>query len=105
MAPSIRPAVGAALVLFAALALAHPGLVSSTPKSGEVLDAVPKEMRLKFNEPVEAAFTSVKVVDSAGKEFSGDTTQVDKSDASSVVVALPALPRGAYKARWAALGR
>jgi methionine-rich copper-binding protein CopC len=104
MSLSNRLTVSAALIFVAELAAAHPALVNSSPKAGEIVDAAPKQIRLSFNEPVEAAFTTVKVVNPSGKEGPAEPTQADGSDARAVVVQLTAVTSGIYKARWSVLG-
>ena len=88
----------------AALAFAHPALVSSTPKSGEAL-ASPTELRLRFSEPIEPAFTHVELVDPGGLELKVGALSAIKDDANAITIVLPALPPGIYKARWSAAGR
>lgn len=101
----VRIAIGAVLVLCAGLVSAHPGLVSSTPRAGESLATPPSEMRLEFNEAIELAFTSVKLIDAEGKEVRAASARADPADTRAVVVRLPALTAGTYKARWSAVGR
>ena len=84
---------------------AHPALKQSSPAQGAVLDTAPESLRLTFTEPVESAFTRVKVVDREGVEITGSTVRADPGDPRIVVVALPALHPGAFKATWSALGR
>jgi len=88
----------------AALAFAHPALVSSTPKSGEAL-ASPTELRLRFSEPIEPAFTHVELVDPGGLELKVGALSAVKDDANAITIVLPALAPGIYKARWSAAGR
>lgn len=98
-------ALAAALALWGSVANAHPSLISSSPKAGEVLNAAPREMRLEFNEAVEASFTSIKIVDSSGNELSVAAVQVDPGDPKGVVAPLTALPAGNYRVLWSAPGR
>ena len=87
----IRTAFGAGLMAFVGLALAHPSLLNSVPKSDEALDTPPKEIRLKCNDPIEVTFTHVKVVGASGRKFPMETTQRDPSDTSAAIVPLPLL--------------
>jgi methionine-rich copper-binding protein CopC len=105
MVPIIRRAAPAALFLVAGLASGHPTLVGSSPKSGEALDVAPKEIRLSFNEPVEPAFTNVKMVSPSGKEGPAKPTQAVGTDPRTVGLPFAAPIAGLYKARWSALGR
>jgi methionine-rich copper-binding protein CopC len=102
---SLFAAAAGVLVAVAIPASAHPALKQSSPSQGAVLDAAPESLRLTFTEPVESAFTRVKVVDRAGVEIAGSTVRADPGDPSIAVVALPALRPGAYTATWSALGR
>ena len=91
--------------LAAGIATAHPGLVSSSPKAGELLDAAPKTIRLSFNEPVEPSFTTVKVTAPSGKDLAVQPVQAEGSDSRSVSSPLTAATPGTYRAQWSALGR
>ena len=71
-----------AAALFGALALlaiapadtpGHAFLVKSTPAAGAVISHAPDRVRLWFNERLEAAFSTLTVVD-------GDGTRVDQGD-------------------------
>lgn len=99
-----RVAIAAAFLLYSTIAAAHPALLSSTPKAGETLDATPSQLRLTFNEAVEAGFTTVKIVDAGDKEVLASKVQLDPKDANSVTVPLTTLPTGAYHALWSAVG-
>lgn len=105
MVPILRRAAPAALLLVAGLASGHPALVGSSPKSGEALDVAPKQIRLSFNEPVEPAFTNVRMVNPSGKEGPAEPTQAVATDPRSVALPFVAPIAGLYKARWSALGR
>ena len=86
------------------LAFAHASLVASTPTKGATLDRPPTELRLTFNERVEAAYTSVRLVDARGKEAASAKAVADPADARSVKFAVPSLASGTYVARWTAVG-
>ncbi|GAC1355141.1 MAG: copper homeostasis periplasmic binding protein CopC [Variovorax sp.] len=100
----VRLLVAFACALAASPVFAHGKLEASIPNNGSTLDAPPKEIRLQFSEPVEPTFTSVKLLDAAGREMATDKAQLDKSNAKTVVLGLPGLPAGAYRARWATMG-
>jgi methionine-rich copper-binding protein CopC len=91
----------AALALLSCLALAdaHPALVNSRPRSGEVLDMAPKELRLRFSEPIEAAFMHVELFDARGIELKGRALEVDEDAAAGMHMTLPSLCAGTYIAR------
>jgi methionine-rich copper-binding protein CopC len=93
-----------AVVLLASPAFAHGKLQASTPKEGSTLEQAPKLVRLQFNEPVEATLTTVKLVDTAGQEVKTAKAEVPADDAKAVVLALPALTTGSYRALWSMVG-
>ena len=61
-------------------AWAHASLESAVPTKNAQLTAAPKEVRLHFNENLEANFSSIKVTDSGGKNMSLKKAMVDASD-------------------------
>jgi copper transport protein len=80
-------------------ALAHATLDSSTPANDEVLRRAPDQVVLRFDEPVETAFGSVRVYDGAAKRV--DDGRTTRPDPKAVAVGLPAnLPRGTYTVAW-----
>lgn len=86
-------------------AFAHASLLSSTPGNQESVVSAPAEIRLKFNEPVEANFSNVKVIGPANKETAANRAEPVEGRADTLRVALPPLPAGAYRAEWSAMGR
>ncbi len=58
-------------------ALAHAGIVGREPDEGASLSRPPEQVRLTFNEPVDATFDPLKVFDSSGE-------RVDRNDARTV---------------------
>jgi methionine-rich copper-binding protein CopC len=95
-------AASAALVLSGTVsALAHAHLVRATPAVGGTVETPPNEVTLRFNEKLEAKFSSVVVRDSAGKQVDKGDGAVDKSDRTLMRVQLqqPVVP-GVYKVEW-----
>lgn len=92
---------GAALVALAApgAASAHATLVQSTPADGAVLARAPAQVVLRFSEPVETAFGSIRVYDSDARRVDSGHTARPAADAVSVVVGTR-LPRGTYTVAW-----
>ena len=90
--------------LAAPAAWAHAALQRSEPPAGSTLAAAPKQLRLHFNEALEPAFASVRLTGPDGKEVVTEKAAVDKIDGKTLVLPLPALAAGAYKARWSAMG-
>jgi copper resistance protein C len=95
----------AALILCGAgSALAHAHLVRATPAAGGTVPTPPNEVTLRFNEKLEAAFSSVVVRDQSGKQVDKGGGAVDKSDRTLMRVPLqqPLAP-GVYKVEWKAM--
>ena len=80
-------------------AFAHAILQESTPANGAVVRRSPQAVSLRFNEPVETAFGSIRVYDCAGKRV--DSGKITRPDRRSVSVPIGGtLPRGTYTATW-----
>lgn len=87
----------AALLFFLpGTALAHAVLENAEPRSGAVVEQSPPWVRIKFNEPVEAAFTPLMVYDRTGNRVDKGDAQIDPGDRSAVIVGLKPLPEGFY---------
>ncbi|MBI1774063.1 MAG: copper resistance protein CopC [Proteobacteria bacterium] len=106
--------LGKSLVLMAMVALplladgqapaeAHAFLDHAIPAVGSTLRASPNEVRLWFTEDLEAAFSSVRVVDPSGKRVDRDDKQVDLSDKTLLKVSVPGLEKGSYQVIWRVL--
>jgi len=98
-------AVSAGLAVSSAVsALAHAHLVRATPAVGGTVHTPPSEVTLRFNEKLEAAFSSIVVRDSTGKQVDKGDGAVDKSDRTLMRVLLqqPIAP-GVYKVEWKAM--
>ena len=85
--------------LYANVAAAHAVLVGSSPADGSRLSQAPKEIRLSFNEAIEARFSTVTVTRGDGKKVQ---TGGASSNARDLVVSLPSLLPGKYQVRWQA---
>ena len=96
-----------AIALFAMSvpAWAHAKLQSATPAANAVLDTTPKEVRIQFNEALEAAFSSIKVTDGKNSEVSAEKSSVDAADTKVMYVSLPKLTPGTYAVHWSAMTR
>ena len=103
----IRRGVAAvcAVVFFGALmspgsASAHAILDSSSPASSSVLPESPQEIRLDFNERVEATLGDIRLFNSDQKEVDIDNLVRSASDTSVVTAALPSVDDGVYVVVW-----
>jgi methionine-rich copper-binding protein CopC len=98
-------ASSAALFLAGAVAaVAHAHLVRATPAVGGTVHTPPSEVTLRFSEKLEAAFSSIVVRDSTGKQVDKADGTVDKGDRTLMRVMLqqPLAP-GVYKVEWKAM--
>ena len=97
-------AAALAVLLVPGAAAAHAALRAAEPPAGSALATAPAQIRLHFNEALEPAFTAVKLVGPDGKEIAVGQARVDATDPSKVVLPLPPLAPGTYKARWSTMG-
>lgn len=88
------------LMLSCVPALAHATLLQEMPAGGARLDEPPEEVRLRFNEPVDAEFDPLKVYDAKGDRVDQDDARIDPNDARVVVEGLKELPKGSYRVEW-----
>ena len=98
----------AALVLASALASsawAHAKLEVAEPKAGSTVAASPKEIRLQFNETLEAPFSKIKLLDAKDAVIEPSAIAVDKDNPKLLVAEMPALPAGAYRVQWSTMTR
>ncbi|HZX28322.1 MAG TPA: copper homeostasis periplasmic binding protein CopC [Telluria sp.] len=95
--------VAAALVIAAPAVLAHAALKQSTPAAGSQLEHAPQHVVLTFNEKVEPAFSSIDVLDAAGKPVGGKAV-AGEGNPAQLTFALPALASGTYQVNWVAVG-
>ena len=81
-------------------ASAHAILDSSSPAPSTVLPESPQEIRLDFNERVEATLGDIRLFNSDQKEVDIDNLVRSASDTSVVTAALPSLEDGVYVVVW-----
>ena len=80
-------------------AAGHAMLVSTTPGNDVVLKRAPRSVVLRFNEPVESAFGSVRAYDAQARRV--DAGRVERPDERTVSVGLDrTLARGTYTVTW-----
>ncbi len=91
------------VALSSSAALAHARLQSATPGPSTVVRSAPAELRLRFNEPVIARFTTVAIVGPNNRALHVDTPTVDARDPRTVVARVHgAAVAGVYRVNWAA---
>jgi methionine-rich copper-binding protein CopC len=83
-------------------AFAHAQLLEATPAAGAKVSGSPEQVRLRFNEPIDAEFDPVKVFNSSGKRVDQDDAHVSAADARVLVADLNPLPKGNYEVEWRA---
>ncbi|WP_269506027.1 copper homeostasis periplasmic binding protein CopC [Burkholderia sp. IMCC1007] len=84
-------------------AFAHAHLAKSDPAAGAAVATAPAAVTINFTEPLEPAFSSIVVVDGAGKTVSNGHARIDASDRKRMTVPLAALGTGAYTVKWVAV--
>jgi methionine-rich copper-binding protein CopC len=84
-------------------AFAHAKLQSSDPRAGSTLDTAPKQVRLKFNEALEPAFSRIKLTGPQNREIAVTATTVDRTDPTIMTAPLPPLSAGEYHIQWTAM--
>ena len=84
-------------------AFAHARLQSSEPQPGSTLDTAPKQVRLKFNEALEPAFSKIRLRGPRNNEIPVAATAVDKADPTVMTAPLPALATGQYHIHWSTM--
>ena len=95
-------AASALALLLPTAASAHAVLVRSDPSNDSVVQQQPRQVTLRFNEPVESAFGSIRVYDSSAKRL--DDGEVRRPDDKTVTVGIDRpLERGTYTVTWRVL--
>lgn len=91
-------ALAAACVL--TQAHAHAFLDRSEPRVGADVSVAPAEVKLWFTEDIEPAFSTVKVLDAAGKRMDVADARVDGTERQLLRVSLQKLAPGSYRVVW-----
>jgi methionine-rich copper-binding protein CopC len=100
-----RRLAGAALgvLLLATPAWPHASLVKSSPGRRATLTTTPDSVQLWFNEAIEPRFSSVTVLDAAGRRVDLGDAHVEPDDPKRLTVGVKPLGRGAYRVRFRVL--
>jgi methionine-rich copper-binding protein CopC len=85
-------------------AWAHAALQSATPAKDAEVASSPKEVVMHFNEELEPAFISAKLVDSSGAAVPTKKASLDPKDATTMKLAVPTLAPGKYTVQYSAVG-
>jgi copper transport protein len=95
----IALAAAAALMLPAA-AWAHAALLQTTPVASRVVNTPPKEVSLRYSEPVEPRFAILSVTNAAGDKETTGPPRRSPANADTLVVPLKKLSEGWYLVYW-----
>ncbi len=95
----IRTILIAGALFAAPPAFAHAFLDHASPSAGAELRAPPTTVRITFTEGVEPHFSSIQVLDAAGKRLNAGNAHAD-GPIENLAVELPKLPPGTYTVIW-----
>jgi len=101
--------IGIGLLLLVAVvipgrATAHAVLLRSIPPTGQTLQRAPDQVQLLFSEPIDPAFSSVRVFDNSKQPVDRGDGGVDPNDDHQLLVSLkPGLANGVYTVSWRSL--
>jgi methionine-rich copper-binding protein CopC len=84
-------------------ASAHAFLDHADPGVGSQVSKSPAQVKIWFTQQPEHAFSTIKVLNSDGKQVDKNDTRTDPDDTKALIVSLPALPPGTYKVVWKVL--
>jgi copper transport protein len=85
--------------------LAHSVLVRSDPAANAKLPQSPKVVSIYFSEPLEAKFSSAKVVDSSGAGHDEHDSRVDAADGTHLTLDVKPLQPGFYSVLWTTVSK
>lgn len=98
-------ALAATAIAMTSTAQAHAKLEAAEPQPGSTLASAPAQVRLKFNETLEPAFSKIKLTDDKNAEVKVEHTLVNKADRSVMSASLPQLKSGTYHVQWTTMTR
>lgn len=88
------------IILWCAPALAHAGIVERQPDDGASVSRPPEQVRLTFNEPVEASFDPLKVFGPDGERVDRENARTLPGEPEVIVTDLEDLPRGSHEVEY-----
>ena len=95
--------MGACALTWASLAFAHAFLDHAMPAVGSTVRAPPQRVTLWFTQPLEPAFSTLRVVGRDNKRQDDGNASVDPKDPTALSVSVPALAPGRYRVIWRVL--
>jgi copper transport protein len=96
----IAVAAAAASLALPVAAWAHAALLQTTPVASRIVNVPPKQVSLRYSEPVEPRFAIVSVTNAAGDKVTNGTPRRSPADADTLVVPLKQLGEGWYLVYW-----
>jgi copper transport protein len=96
---TLAAAAAAAFVLPAA-AWAHAALLQTTPVASRIVNLAPRQVVMRFSEPVEPRFAVVSVTDPAARRVTAGPPRRSPADADTLIVPLKRLGEGWYLVWW-----
>ncbi len=95
-------AVGAAVLsmLVPQAVSAHAALESSTPANGDVIDAAPSEISVRFTEPLEQSYSRLELYDNLGDRIEGASLTFGQDGYTMLLGPPSGLPDGTYSTHW-----
>lgn len=85
-------------------ALAHPEIVRTEPAADAQLITAPKEVRIVFNEALEAAFSEIQLFNTQGQQVDYGGSALALDEPTTLVLPLPQLTPGLYTVIWRTVG-
>jgi methionine-rich copper-binding protein CopC len=79
---------------------AHAMLERASPRVGSTVGRAPPRVELWFSEPLEAAFSALRVVDAGGRRVDGRNAAVDEDNRRHLRVSMTDVPPGRYRVIW-----
>ena len=101
MSPYLRSLL-LAFVLWgtASVSWAHAFLDHADPRVGNTVKSSPRIISLWFTQNLEAAFSTIEVLDASGARMNIGKAVVDGADRKLLRVSVKALPAGTYTVKW-----
>jgi copper transport protein len=96
----IALAAAAACLALPAAAWAHAALLQTTPVASRIVNTPPKEVLLRYSEPVEPRFAVVSVTNAAGDKETDGAPSRSPANADTLVIPLKKLAEGWYLVYW-----
>jgi methionine-rich copper-binding protein CopC len=100
----IKISASLALVALASSAFAHAKLQNSTPADGSTVSPAPTELSFTYNEPIEPAMSSFKLLGPDGKLVATQKVEISKDDDKVLLIKELKLTAGTYRAEWSTMG-